>query len=87
MRYNIVITDNETGEVLKEANADAIVASIHAKEATDVLEVTHCNGRAFAEMTAGLMGALKEIKKAHPLIYRLAKKFNKTGKKEITANE
>ena len=87
MKYHITITDNETGEVVKEVNADAIVASIHVKETTDILEATHCNGLAFAETTAGLMGALKEIKKAHPSIYKLAKKLNKTGKKEITENE
>ena len=87
MKYNIVITDNETGEVLKDANADAIVAVIHTKESTDVLSAACCDGLAFAETTAGLMDTLEEFKNDYPEIYKRAKKVRKITKKENTENE
>ena len=88
MKFHIVITDNETGEVLKDVNANAILASVHTEEVTDMLEATHCNGLAFAETVAGLMDLLEDIKKEHPIVCKSAKKYRKITKtKENEINE
>jgi hypothetical protein len=77
MKFHIVITNNETGEVIKDTNADAIIASIHTEETTDVLDVACCNGFALVATIAGLMEALENNKKDHPKIYKYAKKCKK----------
>ncbi len=88
MKYHVVITNNETGEVLSDTKANAILASIHTEETTDVLSVAHCNGFALAETVAGLMNALEDVKKEHPKLYKQAKKYRKFQKtKENDDNE
>lgn len=77
MKFHIVITNNETGEVIKDKNADAIIASIHTEESIDVLSVACCNGFALVETIAGLMHVLEDNKKDYPEIYKRAEKYKK----------
>ena len=80
MKFHIVITNNETGEVRVDTTADAIITSIHTEETTDRLSAASCNFCAFAETVAGLMNELEDIKKEHPEVYKEAKKYRKIMK-------
>ena len=57
MKYNIFIKDNETGEIIVNTEANAIVAGISNEERFHSLCATSCNGR-------DLIGTLDAAKNA-----------------------
>ena len=82
MKYHIVITDNETGGVELDTNADAIYASVHEKEFTRGVIMSKCSTQALIETVKGLMEILDHTKKKDLEIYRFARILKKTTKKE-----
>ena len=83
MKFHIVITDNETGEVLKDSNAVAILASVQEDDGTSQLTLTKCDGRNFMAAICGLLGVHEKIKKENPKELEFAQKIFKKHKKEI----
>lgn len=82
MKFHVVITDNETGTVLSEKDADAIVASIHSEETTTQTVLTSCSSDALTMTMAVLLKLVKLLKKENPEEYRIAKKHYKKLEKE-----
>ena len=82
MKFHVLITDNKTGEVIRDMDTDAIMASIHSEEYTAELNLTNCSSSAYAETTGVLLKILKDIKNENPAVYRLAKTLYKKIKKE-----
>lgn len=77
MKFHVLITDNKTGEVIRDMDTDAIMASIHSEEYTAELNLANCSSSAYAETAGVLLKILKDIKNENPAVYRLAKTLYK----------
>lgn len=83
MKYHVKITDNETGEVLRDMDTDAIAASIDAEDFVAELFLTRCDSDTLTHTVAVLQLILDKAKKRHPQEYRRARKvFKKLRNKE-----
>lgn len=84
MKFHITITDNETGEILHDADSDAILASIYTEETTATVGLVNCNLISLSIALTGLMKLESEIKESEPLAYLLAKDMSDKGMVETT---
>lgn len=77
MKYHITITDNETGEIELDLDAEAIFASVQSGDDTYKIGKSNCDSRHFSAVLAGLLGVEDDIKADHSKIYKLTKKLYK----------
>ena len=61
MRFHITITDNKTGEVIRDLDTCAIIGAVDVDERTGVMVLTECNN---LELAATAAGALEAVDKA-----------------------
>ena len=86
MKYHITITDNETGEVLRDLDSNAIAASIDAEDFTVEVFFARCNSDTWVSTVAVLMSILEKAKKRDPQEYRRARKVFKKLRKQKENN-
>ena len=69
MSYKIIITDNETGEVLVNENkAKAIVGAYVNGESTGRMGFTKCNAMDLEEVISGAESVAEKLKSKHPFV-------------------
>lgn len=64
MKYNIVIKDNETGEIIKDVDTDAIIAAVNTEENTEVAIITHAPIKIVAQLICSAQDAIKGLIKS-----------------------
>ena len=87
MKYHVTITDNETGEVLRDMDSNAIAASINSEDFVAEIFRTRCTADDLVNVVAVLLLLFDDSKKRHPQEYRRARKTYKSFKKENNENE
>lgn len=87
MKYHVTITDNETGEVIRDMDTNAIAASIDSEDFVAEIFHTRCTSDELVGVVAVLQLILSKIKKRYPQEYRQAHKTYKSLKKENNENE
>ena len=58
-KWHVVITDNETGEVVEDAQSNAIIGAVEKNESVACIGVANCNGK---DLLRTLISAKKAIK-------------------------
>ena len=89
MRFHVTITDNETGEVLHDADACAILAGINGGRTTASIHMTACGPLPLAETLSAAEDVVQEVRSRHPEIGALSGVFrlmDKNPKTEETEN-
>jgi hypothetical protein len=86
MKYHVTITDNETGEVLRDMDSNAIAASIDSEDFVAEIFRTHCTANDLVNVVAVLMSILEKAKKRSPWEYRRARKVFKKLRKQKENN-
>jgi hypothetical protein len=80
-KYHIIITNNETGQVLADTDTDAIIGAFTEGEGTRSVCYTNCD---MAELAAMLTGALQITNKHMADLPRwLQRMIKKTSKKDL----
>lgn len=71
-KYHITITNNETGEVLHDADACSIIASVNEGPRTCALSMNSGGPLTLAETLGSAEGVVREIKSKYPEVGTLA---------------
>lgn len=83
---HIKITDNETGKVMMDIDADCIIGSVHTGEGkVQSVGCVHCNKIAFAETLVSLDNVAQVMNEKEPTVSLLKHLLQKSSamKKEI----
>lgn len=86
-KYNLIIKNNETGEIVFDKNINAIIAGISDKETTAALSIKACNGFDLCEALYKTEEAIDKTFSANPVVkpaYELYKAFKKSTETEET---
>lgn len=73
MKFHITITDNETGETLKDCDACCIIGACNEGEHTAVLAALHCTATDLANAIDGTEEAVAHVKRENPEVEMLMK--------------
>lgn len=73
MKFHITITDNETGETLKDSDACCIIGAFNQGEYTAGMAITCCTAPDLAITINGAEDAINHIKSEHPELELLLK--------------
>ena len=72
--FHLVITDNETGETVRELDFDAIIGAIHTGEQEcGGIIISRCNGLSLAETMASAKATLEKAEEDSPIAAFAAK--------------
>lgn len=72
MPFHLTITDNETGETVREVDFDALIGTTHTAEGkVGALWITRCNSFALVETVLAGEHIIDHVKKEHPEIAML----------------
>ena len=86
--FHITITNNETGEVLRDDDTQAIIASWDAdKQHTQGCILLKGSGKVLTATIAGAVQNLKTLEKENPLEYLLAQMVLKEAAKDAEAQK
>lgn len=66
MKFHITVTDNETGETLKDSDACCIIGACTEGEHTEVLVAIHCTATDLANAINSTEEAVAHVKREHP---------------------
>lgn len=86
-KYNLIIKDNETGEIKIDKNVNAIIAGLSDGETSNALSITACNGFDLCTTLYRTEEAINETLSVNPVVkpvYELYKAFIKSTKNEET---
>lgn len=73
MPFHLTITDNETGEIVREIDIDAIIGAVNTSEEEAAgICVTRCSGRTMADTIVAVESMLEHLMNKEPML-RLAK--------------
>lgn len=77
-KWHVVITDNETGEVVEDAQSNAIIGAVEKNESVACIGFTNCNGKDLLRTLISAKKAIKNISDKMPKeIMLLAELFEK----------
>lgn len=77
-KWHVVITDNETGEVMEDAQSNAIIGAVEKDESVACIGFTNCNGKDLLKTLIAAKKAIKDISDKIPKeIMLLAELFEK----------
>lgn len=79
--YHLTITDNATGEIMREIDTDAIIGAADDGDGTAIFCITRCG---LVELAATCTGALKAAEDAMEDIPKRLRKYIKKLAKENT---
>ena len=82
MKFHITVTNNETGEVLHDTDACAIIAGINEGEESAVLTMTDCGPIDLAQTLSVTNSAVERVARNHPEIKALAELLPLLAKRE-----
>jgi hypothetical protein len=68
MQFHINIKDNETGEVLFDADTDGILAAIDEENSTRNFQAVHCDLKGLLAMMCTLNDIVAEIRQENPIV-------------------
>ena len=72
MKYQVTIKNNETGEIVHEADTDCIIFAAHGEEKTDAGFMACCDSIATYSAYKGVKEILQKVEE-NPKIQKLAK--------------
>lgn len=73
MKFHITITDNETGETLKDRDACCIIGACNVGEYTEGMALVHCSAPDLANAINGAEKSINHMKSEHPELELLLK--------------
>ena len=69
MPFHLTITDNETGETVRDLDFDAIIGAVHLSEAmSGGLILSHCSTLALAETVSSAERVVERTLKEDPML-------------------
>lgn len=72
MPFHLIVTDNETGETVRELDFEALIGTAHiAEEEAGGLWITRCNSFALVETVLAGEHLIDRVKKEHPEVAML----------------
>lgn len=71
-KFHVVITNNETGEVMIDKQSNGIIAAIEHEQGTAAFVSINCDGGAFVKLLVAARGVCDDIGAKHPEIEKMA---------------
>lgn len=68
MKFHLTITNNETGEIIRDVDTNAILAGIHTEKGACALVLTECSGADLIPTIHAAKGAVKTCIDDAPLL-------------------
>lgn len=75
--FHVIVKDNKSGEVLKEADYAALIFSGHFADGTgDAVCLSRCNAIEYAKTVCGAVAVIQQIKDENPIVAMIAEMFS-----------
>lgn len=72
-KFHVVITNNETGEVMMDKQSNGIMAAIEHEEGFAAIVSLHCDVFSVVQLLATARGMCDDFAKDHPKLDKMAK--------------
>ncbi len=83
MKFNLTIKDNETGEILRNIDTNAILAGVCDNGQPQAILLADCEGKELATATVAVERALTKVWGENPEVQGLAMLMNVVDEEEI----
>lgn len=82
-KYKVIVTDNETGEILLQKEGNAVITSVTGRKDTSSFNVANSNVFDICSNIKGAIKSINEIYKGHPEIKKLVELMDTMEKNGI----